>query len=315
MVKLMLDAADKKLLGALMRDSRQSIAALAKLAGLSREVANYRMQRLQERGIIVGYVTEINAERLGYLSALVFVSTKTDREEEFRKYLHESNYISWVGEHVGIWDFGMSIFGRTIDEVDRRFDELYKKFKDIIIDHRLTFHKKNSYFYEKLFGSTTKRISSSNIEHVADSIDRQILKLLSNNARVDYVELSKNIPLSSQSIKHRIRKLEKSGHILKYTIFIDYAKLDIYQYSIFIVNKNLFERKKLLASLAEHKDVCFVCEYVGDPFLEFGVFVDNPYDLRYILQNIEQSFPDNRIIEHSLQKETVSFGPAKCVFD
>lgn len=98
-------------------------------------------------------------------------------------------------------------------------------------------------------------------------------------------------------------------------MFIDYAKLDVYQYSIFIINKNVDRRKKLLSYLSAHKDVCFICEYVGDQFLEFGVFVSDPYALRNTIRDIEQAFPGNRIIEHSLQKEVVSIGPPPCVFE
>ncbi len=42
----------------------------------------------------------------------------------------------------------------------------------------------------------------------------------------------------------------------------------------------------------------------------------NPYDLREILEDIEEAFPNNRIIEISLfQKEFVSIGPPACVFE
>lgn len=59
----------------------------------------------------------------------------------------------------------------------------------------------------------------------------------------------------------------------------------------------------------------FVAEYIGSPFLEFGVFVDNPYDLRKILQEVEEVFPNNKILEVSLfQQELVSIGPPKCIF-
>jgi hypothetical protein len=56
-------------------------------------------------------------------------------------------------------------------------------------------------------------------------------------------------------------------------------------------------------------------EYIGDPFLEFGIVVKDPYMLRPILQEIEESFPDNRIQDVFLiQNEFLSIGPPKCVF-
>jgi len=68
--------------------------------------------------------------------------------------------------------------------------------------------------------------------------------------------------------------------------------------------------------LAQHGNVSFIAEYVGDPFIEFGLFVKDPYELREKLQEIEEKFSDNRVIEISLfQKEFVSVGPPSCVFE
>lgn len=309
------DAVDRKILASLTRNSRIPLTLLAKSAGISREVATYRIKKLQEIGIILGFVTEINFEKLNFLGAAVFFTTKTNREREFREHLLKSKYISWVGEQVGIWDFGMSIFGKNAEEIDERFLSLYNSFKDIIIDHRLTLHKKNTFFYEKLFGIEPIQKKKLLKDYKADAIDKKILSLLALNARIDYVELSKKIDLTSPAIKDRIKKLESAGYIERYTTFIDFSKLNIYQYSVFIVNKNIEDRQRLLSSLHNHKDVCYTAEYVGDPFLEFGVFVNNPYDLREILRSIEEVFPENRILEISLQKEVVSFNPPTCVFE
>lgn len=50
--------------------------------------------------------------------------------------------------------------------------------------------------------------------------------------------------------------------------------------------------------------------------MEFGLFVKDPYELRGKLQEIEETFPNNRVIEVSLfQKELVSIGLPLCVFE
>ena len=143
-----------------------------------------------------------------------------------------------------------------------------------------------------------------------DKYDLKILEKLSLNSRLDSVQLTKFIPLTAQAIRDRIRKLENAGVIEKYSLFIDVSRLGAYQYSIFIQN-NL----QVIPFLSEHPKVSFIAEYENNPFLEFGVFINNPYDLRKILQEIEEVFPDNKILEVSLfQQELVSIGPPKCVF-
>mgnify|MGYP007051341022 len=78
----------------------------------------------------------------------------------------------------------------------------------------------------------------------------------------------------------RIKKLEKSGHIEKHSIFVDVSKLGLFQYSIFAINKNIDEKEKLMNYLIQNKNISFIAEYVGDPFVEYGLFVKDPYELR-----------------------------------
>ncbi len=73
---------------------------------------------------------------------------------------------------------------------------------------------------------------------------------------------------------------------------------------------------QIIRHLAAHPNVSFVAEYVGDPFLEFGLVVEDPYRLRGLLQGIENLFPENRVLELSLFEETlVSARPPPCVFE
>jgi Lrp/AsnC family transcriptional regulator for asnA, asnC and gidA len=60
-----------------------------------------------------------------------------------------------------------------------------------------------------------------------DNIDHEILRMLKFNARVPLAHISKEVGLSSPSIKDRIQKLENEGVILGYRPIIDYRKLGL----------------------------------------------------------------------------------------
>ena len=311
-----MDKLNQKLLLELMKNSRTPTTVLAKKLKSSREVINYRINKLKKDKIIIDFITEINLEKLGYIGAAVFLAIKAKTDKEFKNYINNSPYVSWVAEHAGIWNYGLSIYGKNNEEVDKRFLELYNKFKEDIIDHRFTFHKRNHFFYEKYFSSLPLTKKQKEKFYKIDKHDKLILKELSLNSRLDSVQLTKKVPLTAQAIRNRIRNLEQANIIQKYSLFVDVSKLNSFQYSIFISNKNIKDKKRLLAYLSEHPKVSFIAEYLGDPFLEFGVFINDPYKLREILQEIEEEFPDNRILEVSLfLQEFVSIGPAKCVFD
>ena len=311
-----MDKTDTKLLLELMKDSRMPITQIAKRLRISREVATYRINRLVREKVILNFVTEINVKKLGFMGAAVFVNVRIEKEKEFMEFLDRCGFVSWVAELSGVWSFGFSIYGRTNEELDQKFLIIYNRFKESILDHRFTLHRKSSFFYEKYFGSMPEQSKEMSAKYRIDAKDKMILRELSRNSRIDTVSLSKLVKLTAPAIAQRIKRLEKSGNIQKYSVFVDISKLGLFQYSVFIVNKNIDAQKQLVSYLSQHPKISFIAEYVSDPFMEFGLIVSNPYELRRALQEIGQSFPDNRIMEVSLfQREFVSVGPARGVFE
>ncbi|MCK5449444.1 winged helix-turn-helix transcriptional regulator [Candidatus Pacearchaeota archaeon] len=311
-----MDKIDNKILVELVKNSRIPYTQLAKRCRVSREVLNYRIKNLKKKEIIHDFFTEIDAVKLGYVSALFFVRIKASREKEFIEYIKKSDFISWAGTHCGLWSLGMAIYGKNNTEIEERFQEIYIKFKEWIVDHRFEFYKTTKFYYEKYFNSTPIKKHEKYKDYKIDPKDKFILKKLSKNSRITSIELSKKINISAPAIIKRIKNLEKSGYILKYSIFVNLSKLNKYQFVFFIQNKNLENRSKLYLYLESHPKVSFLLDYLGDPFIEFGIFVDNPYEVRGIEQEIEETFPENRIIDFFLvQEDFISTGVPPCIFD
>lgn len=314
-----MDKTDIKLLRELMKNSRTPLTVLAKKLKASREVLNYRLHKLKQEEVIIDFVTEIDVHKLGFIGAAVFVKVKSSAEKEFEEYLKNSPFVSWVAELSGVWSFGFSIYGRDNSELDKKFAVIYSQFKESILEHRFTLHRQSLFFYENYFGvnlSFSKKKIFPKAEIKVDELDKAILKELSMNSRIDCVKLSQIIGLTPPAVSKRIKRLEKSGIIQKYSLFVNLSQLGLFQYSIFLVNKKTGEKEKLRAYVSQHPKVSFLAEYVGDPFLEMGIVVDNPYKLRSVLQQLESAFPSNRVIEVSLfQKEFISVGLPKCVLE
>ncbi len=312
-----MDKLDTRLLRELMAHSRIPLTHLAKKLNVSREVVTYRLERLKKEAIILDFVTEINIERMGYKAAAIFVNIKASHHNQFEDFLNRCPFVSWVAELSGVWSFGFSIVGTTNDELDARFLHIYNLFKSDILDHRFTLHRKSTFFFEKYFGSPTKHKQKKDmVYYMLDGKDKIILQQLAQNSRIDVVRLSSLISLTAPAVAQRIRNLQAAGYIEKYSLFVNLRKLGILQYSVFVINKNIDEKELLLKYLHSHRNVSFIAQYLGDPFIEFGLFVSDPYELREKLQEIEEKFPANRIIEISLfQKEFVSVGPPRCVFE
>lgn len=61
--------------------------------------------------------------------------------------------------------------------------------------------------------------------HDLDEIDRRILALLSENARMSYVDIGEEVGLSRVAVKNRVLALEERGVIEKYTVIINPQKI------------------------------------------------------------------------------------------
>ena len=59
-----------------------------------------------------------------------------------------------------------------------------------------------------------------------DNHDTKILQLLAGNARITGADIARKINLSLPAVTERLRKLDRSGYIDKYTIKLNRGKLD-----------------------------------------------------------------------------------------
>jgi len=71
--------------------------------------------------------------------------------------------------------------------------------------------------------SLTKQVNGT----ILDGIDRKILALLQNDAKLSQAELAKAVGLTAPSVNERIRKLERSGVIRGYEALLDERKLGL----------------------------------------------------------------------------------------
>jgi DNA-binding Lrp family transcriptional regulator len=76
-----LDAIDRKILAALQRDGRMSLADLAEAVGLSASPCARRVRMLEEAGVILRTVAVLDQVAVG-LPVSVFISVKLERQRE-----------------------------------------------------------------------------------------------------------------------------------------------------------------------------------------------------------------------------------------
>jgi Lrp/AsnC family transcriptional regulator, leucine-responsive regulatory protein len=76
----MIDSTDQQILNIMQTDARISNVEIARQVGLAPSAVLERVRKLEERGVIRGYVADIDAAQIGFgLTAFVFVRTRSCR--------------------------------------------------------------------------------------------------------------------------------------------------------------------------------------------------------------------------------------------
>ncbi|MDL1896224.1 Lrp/AsnC family transcriptional regulator [Anaerolineae bacterium CFX7] len=118
-----LDDLDKKILAIVQRDGRITNADLAQQIHLSPPAAHARLKRLQERGIIRGFVALLDQERLGYdLMALIHVTLaqhQRERVQEFRAAIQTMPQVLECFHVTGEYDYLLKVVVRNRQELEQ----------------------------------------------------------------------------------------------------------------------------------------------------------------------------------------------------
>jgi DNA-binding Lrp family transcriptional regulator len=291
-----MDVKDKRILEALMLNARISLTQLAKKTGISREVATYRLKNLQKE-IVLGYYSVINYNALGFKRYGYFIQLKginTKKEDEFMEYLNNHEYVSYFGPVIGRWNVVLDIIARDEKHLKIISDEIIEKFDPHVESYLITgIGSEEEIYPTKIIGTIEKYSKKKTIigKYLVDELDKKILRLLSKNARIEYQELSAKLKVAANTIKYRIKNLEKTGVIEGYAISVDYTKLGLEMYTLqFKLNSSRDE--KLIAYLRTHKNIWFYYKYLGQENWDIGVgvVVKNHDELRSIMIELKNNF-------------------------
>lgn len=121
-----------------------------------------------------------------------------------------------------------------------------------------------------------------------DALDIKILKLLKNNARITASEISNNINLSVPAVSDRLRKLDASGVIEKYTVIINAKKLNRNLTVIMFISLESPKYIDNFLDAIQKDDEIIECHYLaGDYDYALKITTENTETLQNILNKIK----------------------------
>jgi DNA-binding Lrp family transcriptional regulator len=296
-----LDAKDRKLLAALDYRARDTLTALAKTVGTSKQSVDYKLKRLEKLGVIQGYYPIVDSFKLGYLYCRLILSLSGATPGILKRMvvsLRKEKRLFWLLQMQGRYDLFIAFWVKDIEEFRHTIGKFLNAYGGYV-RHRnedvvtALYHLQQSYFFpHSRRRSYDLRMSDKRLS--LDGTDRRMLSLLSLNARTPLVSLSQKLGITAVAVARRIRKLETNGVITGYRPIIDHAALGYGYYKIFLnlsiaSDRNMHDVK---AYLSQQPLVLYIIDGIGllgD--IDFEMVAKSPLELNAFMNGLREAFP------------------------
>lgn len=302
-----MDRLDRRILYKLDCNSRISLSELARSVRLGRDLVSYRIERLQNIGILNKCTALINPYRLGFTVYKTYLKLEAhkDRWSEFVRHLQEHPSTCVLAECYGKWDIIWSVYARSPKEVYDLQDRLFSEFRDIIVGHNVCtlvnywrFPKKylladcKSYADGWQFEMPEFTFGTTPLEHSLDAIEYKLVQELCRDARQSYPELAAKIGVSVAVARYRVEKLEELGVIAGYRVDLNKEALGMTSFKVQVQPRQLDTSQEL-----EFHTYCrlhpLISGYVlqlGDCKLEFTIDARDYAEFNAVMDEIRERF-------------------------
>lgn len=293
-----MDLIDKKILCELDDDCSQPISKIAKKLRIGRNVAEYRIKRMEKERIIQHYITTINSAILGFQTYKIYLKiNQTRSQKEFLEFVKNNPNVIHCLKTEGYFDYTISIAEKNIKNLDEFLISLRSRFKDLILKHYVSISVYTKVFkLEKLLlekkekGVKSIKVSSNEKEIKLDEKDKIILKTLSQAANIGIVDLAEKTKLSLDIVKYRLKKLENSIIISNRAIF-DLQKIGYYHYVFLLKMKEITKNTedKLDTWCYQNKHIAYYGKKIGEFDFEINVAIKDINEFNQFVQDLKNN--------------------------
>ncbi len=299
--KIKIDSKDEEILTQLDFNSRIPTAELAKKVGLSKQSTDYRIKKLIKNSIIDGFFPVINSPKLGYIYCRIFVQFKNldqIQERELRKYIFNNKKMFWAFSLGGTYDYLFVYWVKSLTEFEKITSEFQEKFGKTIRNKLENVITNVIHLSHKCFVDNPKvhqfDLKETNEIVTVDSIDKEIMKTLTLNARAPIIEISRKTKIPPKVAAYRIKKLEEKGIIAGYRPIINYDKLGMTYFKVFfnIESSNPKEFNEFEKYLIAHPKIIFIVHGIGMPGnLDIELLSKSNQDFFDFIKETKNKFP------------------------
>ena len=296
-----MDNIDKQMIYELGKNCRIPETRLAKMVGKSKEAVRYRIRKLLDAGIITGFHAHINLSELGFEAHKLYFRTreKPALMHSFISHMRARPDVFWFGSGDGAWNIGLTFFAKDNAAFYDAKNEIFSRFKDIVLGVIVgTVVQADSFGNKFLAAKPTPAYSSQILgqreNNHLDKLNLSIINCLVSDGRMPYVHIASKTGISPESVRNRIKELERLGIISKYSLSLDNKKLGYEYYKTFFYFEGLVKKqeRRLFEIARGHPNVVNYLKVLAPWDVEFEIMAENYHSYNEIINYFRKQFPE-----------------------
>lgn len=281
----MLKNKERKILKGILNNAKTPLNTLSKKLGISRELIDYHIKKLEQKGYILGYQARIN---LGYFTPLhynllvKFKKRDSDKEEHFFTFLKSLPYTFFISRVAGEYDVIIGFGIQKIAQLGSYINAIYEHYDELVDQHELFTELeelKDDFTTlidpQQISAETSKQIVER--KEQLDEVEKQIVNLLTKNGRESSVQIGTVLNLTSAAVSYRIKKLERENIILGYRTLVDLMKFEKEFYYVFfnVSSPTKENERKAIEVLKTQPYIIWATKVAGNDSYLCLVYADN----------------------------------------
>ncbi|MBW2970430.1 Lrp/AsnC family transcriptional regulator [Candidatus Woesearchaeota archaeon] len=302
-----LDVKDRRLLEIFTDNAGLSFGQLAKQVGLSREVVAYRLKRLKKAGILQRVVARVDMTKFysnAYIMYLRFNRLDQDVLNQAARFFVDNPYVMWAASLGGEYDIGTSFLARSPQDLADFMGSMEQAFAGNLREYDLfPYDRELKNTYKVYFLQRQAELSEALLQPKVvsalrlDAKDKLLLYALSQNAELTNGQLAGLVGLSEEAVRLRKRNYEKNGIINGYRGIVDFSKLGLSAYYVFLKfsNVNPALERKIESFVQLNNNIHYCAKIIGKFNIQACIWAFSPSHYQSILQEIRNTFSDSLI--------------------
>jgi Lrp/AsnC family leucine-responsive transcriptional regulator len=296
-----IDKKDKKIICLLSENCRQGFSSIAKKVGLSKNTIAYRTERLLKSKIIDKFIPMVSLANLGLntFDLLIKLKARPEEETDVVKLLASHKNTIWLEKLSGEWDLLLEIVAKNVAELGTVLEDIIEKIGQNLDSYEMHIDLKTIKvvpIIEEFVKDAEIKMEVHNTKFTEeikiDEVDKKILYSLSEDALKPLHELAKELNLTAEAIRYRMKNLEKKGVISTYAAVVDMTKIGYLNYLTIIDLRNTTRKDIELIKnyLRYNKNVQYAFRGATRLEILFYATVKTPEEMDRVIKEIKNEF-------------------------